>query len=75
MSHLGVVWVDWSANGPIKILLAIFWTVIVWMTSLEHKRQFADVTANQNVDEQAMTFLRAFVGEFSGKYVKEGRVK
>lgn len=39
------------------------------MTSLEFKQKFKDVTANQTVDQQAMTFLRAFVGEFSGKYV------
>jgi hypothetical protein len=38
------------------------------MTSLEFKQKFKDVTSTQNVDEQAVTCLRAFVGEFSGKF-------
>ena len=30
--------------------------------------KFRDITTNQNIDEQGMTFLRAFVGEFQGKF-------
>jgi len=34
----------------------------------DYRRQFADITHNQSIDDQAMTFLRAFVGEFQGKF-------
>lgn len=31
-------------------------------------KKFQEITSKQSVDEQAMTFLRAFVGEFQGKF-------
>eukprot|EP01120_Amphizonella_sp_Union-15-10_P011224 TRINITY_DN4707_c0_g2_i1.p1 TRINITY_DN4707_c0_g2~~TRINITY_DN4707_c0_g2_i1.p1 ORF type:complete len:247 (+),score=89.40 TRINITY_DN4707_c0_g2_i1:56-796(+) len=34
----------------------------------DYKSQFRDVTRSQSVDEQAMTFLRAFVGDFQGRF-------
>jgi len=34
----------------------------------EYQKQFKEVTGSQNVDEQAMFFLKAFVGEFQGKF-------
>eukprot|EP00008_Paramoeba_atlantica_P006157 CAMPEP_0201489314 /NCGR_PEP_ID=MMETSP0151_2-20130828/21957_1 /ASSEMBLY_ACC=CAM_ASM_000257 /TAXON_ID=200890 /ORGANISM="Paramoeba atlantica, Strain 621/1 / CCAP 1560/9" /LENGTH=244 /DNA_ID=CAMNT_0047874861 /DNA_START=29 /DNA_END=763 /DNA_ORIENTATION=+ len=37
-------------------------------TQQEDMRKFKEITATQNIDEQAMTFLRAFVGEFQGKF-------
>jgi hypothetical protein len=34
----------------------------------DYTAQFRKVTTTQSIDEQAMTFLRAFVGEFQGKF-------
>lgn len=34
----------------------------------EFLKQFREVTTTQSIDEQAMTFLRAFVGEFQGRF-------
>jgi len=34
----------------------------------DYARQFKEITTTQSVDEQAMTFLRAFVFEFQGKF-------
>jgi hypothetical protein len=34
----------------------------------EDLTKFREITSTQSVDEQAMTFLRAFVGDFQGKF-------
>lgn len=39
--------------------------------SADHMAKFKDITSKQTIDEQAKTFLRAFVGEFQGKKFEE----
>jgi len=34
----------------------------------DYNQKFREITSSQSIDEQAMTFLRAFVGEFQGKF-------
>lgn len=34
----------------------------------EYPRLFREITEGQSIDDQAMTFLRAFVADFQGKF-------
>jgi hypothetical protein len=38
------------------------------MAEANYSEQFKEITSKQSVDEQALTFLRAFVFEFQGKF-------
>lgn len=42
--------------------------LICFFKPWKHLEQFKEVTSNQTIDQQAMTFLRAFVADFSGKF-------